>query len=66
MEYLIGFYVMGWVLCSLFIMSSIYQYPERFRDESKLLLFGAYLFTCFVWPVFMIYGLRKFKEERQR
>ena len=63
MEFLVGLYLVGYVMCSLFIVAVVKQRPKDFKDYTWYQLIGVGVFTCFVWPAFLIWTiLRKFKK----
>lgn len=65
MEYLIGIYIMGWVLCSIFLVWETTHNSYKFREYTKLQLWGVGIFTCFVWSVFVLFWLRVIGEDRR-
>jgi len=65
MEYLIGVYLIGWVLCSIYLLAETIGKPHKFSDYTKLQLWGVAIFTCFVWPVFVGFWLNAFRKDRQ-
>ena len=57
MEYILGFYLVGFILCALYISASIYSRPESFRYDAWYNILGIAFFTCIIWPVFLGHAL---------
>jgi hypothetical protein len=60
MEYLIGFYIIGVVFMSLFI---VYRLLEEKRvtipDLTKFQTFYTSVITCIIWPAFVVWLVYK-------
>ena len=53
MEYLFGFYLIGFVVTSLYISASVYARPYLIKQMGKINLIATGILTCMVWPVFL-------------
>ena len=63
MEYVLGFYLIGAVLVSLFLVASLIQRPVPGLSTGETVAMG--IFTTIVWPVFVghaVYNVYKKKN----
>jgi len=66
MEYVIGLYLIGFVITKILLVVSVQNKP--LKDFTFLGTIGMVLFTSTVWPVFTLYCLinkRDIREERR-